>query len=507
MQSRLERSAYFVVLVLASLTSRCGCSEEITGYQDATDTSSEMEDTNGETDVCGTCDDSDPCTEDSCDPMNGECVHEPIDGDGDGYAPESCGGEDCDDTDDSVYPGAPEVCMDGVDQDCDGIVDGPLARMATVHLKTLSGGGVNPILTWTGSEFVAVWDDMNQRIDMARVDLDGEIVGEVLTLVESGHQMIYPDVSWNGSEIAVSYTDGDSLTAGYTAIRHAMFLRASPDGALIGSPMRLDDVDTYVRSVRHTWTGSEYGVVWNDGRDDACSTWDTCLTDIYFTRVDAEGAEVGSEVRITNETEATVFLPGMPIWTGTEFLMFWGTYDAGGAGASYLSHVSPEGIELGGDVEITVPGTSHVWTGSQIGVVWSEDVGGSDELFKGRFDLSGSLVGEPVQVTDAPHYQGHGNLVWTESEYGVVWIDGRDSGADTGPTTFGDQNRDLYFTILDAGGVKVWDDAKITVRDAWVTMPSLEWTGSEFGLVWFEFVSEAGTSEPAVAFDVISFCD
>jgi subtilisin family serine protease len=45
------------------------------------------------------------------------------DGDGDGFFPVSgCNTElDCDDSDDQVYPGAPEVCSDGVDQDCDGV--------------------------------------------------------------------------------------------------------------------------------------------------------------------------------------------------------------------------------------------------------------------------------------------------------------------------------------------------------------------------------------------------
>jgi len=41
----------------------------------------------------------------------------PVDLDEDGF-----GTDDCDDSDDSAYPGAPEVC-DGVDNDCDGAAD------------------------------------------------------------------------------------------------------------------------------------------------------------------------------------------------------------------------------------------------------------------------------------------------------------------------------------------------------------------------------------------------
>ena len=44
------------------------------------------------------------------------------DADGDGYQDQACGGSDCDDSDNHVYPGQSEDC-NGVDDDCDGTVD------------------------------------------------------------------------------------------------------------------------------------------------------------------------------------------------------------------------------------------------------------------------------------------------------------------------------------------------------------------------------------------------
>jgi hypothetical protein len=50
--------------------------------------------------------------------MNGLCVTDCTDQDGDGY----CAADDCDDGDPTVNPGAFEIC-DGLDNDCDGQID------------------------------------------------------------------------------------------------------------------------------------------------------------------------------------------------------------------------------------------------------------------------------------------------------------------------------------------------------------------------------------------------
>ena len=46
------------------------------------------------------------------------------DADLDGHADASCGGTDCNDANPSTYPGSPEICSDGEDNDCNGLVDG-----------------------------------------------------------------------------------------------------------------------------------------------------------------------------------------------------------------------------------------------------------------------------------------------------------------------------------------------------------------------------------------------
>ncbi|MEZ4239416.1 MAG: MopE-related protein [Myxococcota bacterium] len=61
-----------------------------------------------------------------------------LDRDGDGAVGEALGGDDCDDDDRTVHPGAPEVDGDGVDQDCDG-ADGVLPEGATPDDRDADG--------------------------------------------------------------------------------------------------------------------------------------------------------------------------------------------------------------------------------------------------------------------------------------------------------------------------------------------------------------------------------
>jgi len=76
------------------------------------------------------------------------------DADGDGFLSIGAGGEDCDDADIEVYPGAPEVWYDGIDSDCAGDddydQDGDGYQTDVINPDPVAGGG----------DCNDVWDDI-----------------------------------------------------------------------------------------------------------------------------------------------------------------------------------------------------------------------------------------------------------------------------------------------------------------------------------------------------------
>lgn len=82
------------------------------------------------------CNDFDTCTTDTCDVGAHACSHGTIagcgssscmDSDRDGHGSRYCfptAGDDCDDMNAAIHPGATELCDNGIDDDCNGLVDG-----------------------------------------------------------------------------------------------------------------------------------------------------------------------------------------------------------------------------------------------------------------------------------------------------------------------------------------------------------------------------------------------
>ena len=209
--------------------------------------------------------------------------------------------------------------------------------------------------------------------------------------------------------------------------------------------------------------------------------------EIYFAYTDRMGRRLGNELRITHNEEPS----GNPVvkWTGDAFKLFWTEEN------DFLLHMttlSAAGLGIQGEgIVASFPNNgfdlSVAWTGSEFGVLMVgpdeiNPVNHANPLLFARLNPDGRLIGDIVQATDLlTSTPWEPALSWTGSEYGLVWYDYHYS------------DLEVSFARISSTGNKLGRDVRITDTPAQCsTVPALSWTGSEYGLVWSDNTSDYG---------------
>jgi Putative metal-binding motif len=335
------------------------------------------------------CNDNDPCTKDACNPDNGNCTYTyaTLDLDGDGYhgplpgtvagQPGSCG-NDCDDTNPKAHPGAIEVC-DGVDNDCNGIVDD------NAHYVPLNA--------------------------------DVQISSPQLAPAGPG------GLSWSGNVYASLYTGDTTKTGGGDRVFISML---QPTGTTVKppgeQPFTFVNADAYAGPV--VWVGDRFGVIWQDRR----------LNNNYqafFSLLGEDGAKKLPDTQVSFVDDGIVGAVNPNLaWNGTEFLVAWqlapnGIYDlfaqrlsVDGALIGGVQQLTQTDMGLGNESPTLAPGKNGVGVSWFLGDALNKMV--SFQIFS--VDLTAPVI-PPISLTDGSTKAEYPTVIWNQDRYIVAWFD------------------------------------------------------------------------------------
>ncbi|MFQ5594669.1 MAG: hypothetical protein ACE5HA_11035 [Anaerolineae bacterium] len=343
------------------------------------------------------------------------------------------------------------------------------------------------------NQYLVVWQDQ-RNFDTTRIDIyarlfaaDGTPTGDEFAVTRQAFNQNFPHAAYNSTrnQYLVVWSDQRNIR---TTGSDVYAQRLAADGTLVGSDIAISTAlrpQLYPR-VAHSPDADEFLVVWQDSR-----TSSTTSSDIFGQRVAGDGSLAGTNIPISNNSEAQNQPDAAYSPASRRYLVAWDderSSDVTGVDV-YAQLLTATGTPEGTNFALSTNQNSqeNVAVGynavqGEFFIVWedSRDLGvTSTDIYGQRVDSTGALIGENIPVSTGAGAEMEPTLAFglNLSGYLLVWRDDRNE-----PGTGGDS----FGRSLSGAGTQVGSEFTIAVqigtqRRAQVAYDTM---AGEFLVVW-----------------------
>lgn len=296
------------------------------------------------------------------------------------------------------------------------------ADKAETRISDGTDAATSPRIVWrVAAGYGVVWVDQrdgNSEVYFRALDANGAPTGSAgdIDVSSSTGESLNPDVVWTGSEFGVVWDDVKGKN------RDIYFRRLASDGTPLGQAVRVTSDASLQELASITWDGTDYGIAWTDERDGN--------REIYARLVDATGSPVGGEVRITTAAGVSE-RPVIRALKSGDFGIAWQDARSGTDAIWYgrwmgPGYAAPAGVIVNvGNAAARDP--SLTTTGQEMLVAWQDSRNGAAEVYLRRLDADGATLSPEVRMTTGASVSAL-STAWHGSGTGIAYI-GSESGA------------------------------------------------------------------------------
>jgi hypothetical protein len=180
---------------------------------------------------------------------------------------------------------------------------------------SLIGAGGEYGMAWKEFEFIDVGASTFSAIQFRRISENGPPTPPKLTFASQwewcfGDTDDIPSLAWTGSEYGISWKDCRDFFNYYSEI---YFTRISSAGAKIGDDVNITKASGASQNPSLTWADKMFAAAFEDDRDGN--------NEIYFAMISPASKKICDDLRVTFD-ESSSNKPSL-VWTGTEFGVSW----------------------------------------------------------------------------------------------------------------------------------------------------------------------------------------
>ena len=197
------------------------------------------------------------------------------------------------------------------------------------------------------------------------------------------------------------------------------------------------------------------------------ASWKDATNRVLLARYDGTGTAMTPEVVLTTGAGGP---PNTALdWSGEQFGVAW----VHGGSVRFQRATSAAAL-VGSQTTIGAgvlpPGPQVQWIGSGWALAWNSN----GNLFFARLNPDGSTAVGPLQLTTSSAVTGRFELEWNGAALGLGWQEARLADP---------PGQDVYFTVLDANGVKAFPDLVVAGSPYSDGSSTLYWSGGSFHVV------------------------
>ena len=345
-----------------------------------------------------------------------------------------------------------------------------------IPISTEASGQYSPSVAFDGTNYLVVWFDFRNPCDIygARVTTTGVVLDPSGILLSNAvNSQLYPSVAFDGTNYLVAWQDyrSDSTFDAYGT-------RVTPDGTVLDpAGIPISTIANYQWFPSVAFDGINYLVVWQDLRGGF-------YDGIYGTRVTSTGIVLDPTSITISTATSTQYSPSVA-FDGTNYFVVW---QDGRNDSSYYdiygARVTPTGVVLDStgihiSTEASVRGLPSVaFDGVNYLVVWLDGRNVySCDIYGARVTPAGAVLDTAGFIISTAAYEpGSPSVAFDGTNYLVAWYDFRSSSYDiygARVTTTG--------VVLDPAGIAI-----STALDEQCS-PSVAFDGTNYLVVWHDF--------------------
>ena len=302
--------------------------------------------------------------------------------------------------------------------------DGSILDASGIRVTSDASDQYDPAIAWSGGNYLVVWTDTRRvttsgtDIYGARIKPDGQVLDTSgLPICQVSENQSNPAITWNGSKFLVVYEDmRNAVSPDYYNDIYGSLVSSSGTVTLIGNPIAGGARNQYSPAVASD--GSNCLVVWQDTKG--------TFPMICASRVSANGTILDTAGIQVSPVSSTQSSPAVA-FDGTNYMIVWSDL-RGGVPDLYGVRFSTSAIRTGNEIAISVATRDQlaptvIWNGAKYLVVWQDyrnDSANSD-IYAATITNAGVVI-EPngIQITTSAAVEKRPALACASSSKSLV---------------------------------------------------------------------------------------